>query len=39
MFTDVLLIVVVAALCGNLIVNFQARDRLQGILDEMKKKG
>lgn len=36
--SDLLLIVVVAALAGNLMVNFQMRDRLQGILDEMKKK-
>lgn len=32
------LVIVVAALCGNLMVAFQMRDRLQGILDELKNK-
>jgi hypothetical protein len=37
MFQDLLLVIVVAALCGNLLVSFQMRDRLEGILNELKK--
>lgn len=37
-FEYILLIVAVAALCGNLLVSYQMRDRLEGILKEMQQK-